>query len=301
MSALLTQGVVIFSMGPEQPSFLSRARERLARSLFRNNPSTESELAKVIQQASEDEVINEDTEDMIRGVFDISKRRIGDIMIPRSQIITIDQHDTIAKAISIVSEHGHSRYPVSVNDKDHIKGILMAKDLLPLAHEPERRLDEFPNLLHDLVIVPEYKRVNMMLKDFQQDRFHMAMVVDEYGGISGLVTIEDILEIIVGEISDEYDSEEPEQSNIVKTGEHTYNIRGATTLEEFQDFFKLEHLTNVDVDTVAGLVIHSLGHLPRKDESTTINDFTFKVLSSNPRQVHLLQVTAPKVDPEAKD
>lgn len=285
---------MIFSMGPEQPSFLSRARERLARSIFRKTPANQSELAKVIQKASEDEVINEDTEDMIRGVFDISKRRIGDIMIPRSQIITIDLHNTIAQAIEIVNEHGHSRYPVSVNDKDHIKGILMAKDLLPLAQEPERRIDEFPNLLHELVIVPETKRVNMMLKDFQKDRFHMAVVVDEYGGICGLVTIEDILEIIVGEINDEYESEEPEQNNIVKTGENTFNVRGATTLDEFKEFFKVDSLPNIDVDTVAGLVIHSLGHLPHKDEVTTINDFSFKVLSSNPRQVHLLQVSPPK-------
>lgn len=281
-------------MGPEQPSFLSRARERLARSIFRKTPANQSELAKVIQKASEDEVINEDTEDMIRGVFDISKRRIGDIMIPRSQIITIDLHNTIAQAIEIVNEHGHSRYPVSVNDKDHIKGILMAKDLLPLAQEPERRIDEFPNLLHELVIVPETKRVNMMLKDFQKDRFHMAVVVDEYGGICGLVTIEDILEIIVGEINDEYESEEPEQNNIVKTGENTFNVRGATTLDEFKEFFKVDSLPDIDVDTVAGLVIHSLGHLPHKDEVTTINDFSFKVLSSNPRQVHLLQVSPPK-------
>lgn len=281
-------------MESEQPSFLSRARERLARSIFRKTPATQSELAKVIQKASEDEVINEDTEDMIRGVFDISKRRIGDIMIPRSQIITIDLHNTIAQAIDIVNEYGHSRYPVSVNDKDHIKGILMAKDLLPLAQEPDRRIDEFPNLLHELVIVPETKRVNMMLKDFQKDRFHMAAVVDEYGGICGLVTIEDILEIIVGEINDEYESEEPEQNNIVKTGENTFNVLGSTTLDEFKEFFKVNSLPDIDVDTVAGLVIHSLGHLPHKDEVTTINDFSFKVLSSNPRQVHLLQVTPPK-------
>lgn len=284
-------------MGPEQPSFLSRAREKLVRSIFRSTPATQSELAKVIQQASEDEVINEDTEDMIRGVFDISKRRIGDIMIPRSHIITIDLNSTIAQAIAIVTEHGHSRYPVTANDKDHIKGILMAKDLLPLAKEPERKISEFPNLLHELVVVPESKRVNMMLKEFQKDRFHMAVVVDEYGGVCGLVTIEDILEIIVGDINDEYEEEAP-QSNIVKTGENTYNVRGATTLDEFKEFFKIDYLPPIDVDTVAGLVIHSLGHLPHKDETTTINDFSFKVLSSNPRQVHLLQVTPPKPSEE---
>lgn len=281
-------------MGPEQPSFLSRARERFVSALFNKAPLSQSDLDKVLQQASENEVINEDTEDMIRGVFDISKRRVGDIMIPRSQIIAIDINDTIEQAISVIQEHGHSRYPVSLNDKDHIKGILMAKDLLPLAkNDSDKKISDFPNLLHDLEIVPETKRVNMMLRDFQKDHFHMAVVVDEYGGVCGLITIEDILELIVGEISDEYENDEPEQKNIVKISEYTYNVRGATTIDEFKEFFKIKYLPEVDVDTVAGLVIHSLGHLPHKDESTTINEFVFKVLSSNPRQVHLLQVSVP--------
>lgn len=282
------------------PSLLSKTRERLMRAiLFRSQPSNQTELAKVIEQASQDDIINEDTEDMIRGVFDVSQRRISDIMIPRSQIVALDQDSTIEEAVATISKHGHSRYPVSVEDKDHILGILMAKDLLPiaLAGEKSKKISDFPNLLRKPVIVPETKRVDMMLKDFQEDRFHMAIVIDEYGGVCGLVTLEDIIELIVGEINDEYEVVDV-QSNIVKTGDNVYTVRGSTSIEEFSEKFKTS-LPDVDVDTIAGLVIHSLGHIPHKDETTTINEFTFKVLSSNLHQVHTLSVTVnPKADDE---
>lgn len=272
------------------PSLLSKARERLMRSLLlRGQPSNQNELARVIEQASQDEIINEDTEDMIRGVFDITNRRISDIMIPRSQIITIDQDSTIAEAIDIIKEHGHSRYPVSLEDKDHICGILMAKDLLPIASQREHRISEYGHLLRKPVIVPETKRVDMMLKDFQKNRFHMAIVIDEYGGVCGLVTIEDIIELIVGEINDEYETVE-ETKDITKTGENTYLVNGSTPMQDFADFFHTT-LPHIDVDTIAGLVIHILGHIPHKEESTTFNEFTFKVVKANHHQVQQLQVT----------
>ena len=292
-------GVSLIFMGsdnPATPSFLSKARERLMRSIFRGQPSNEKELAKVIEQASQDDIINEDTEDMIRGVFAITKRRITDIMIPRSQIVAIDMDCTIAAAIKTISESGHSRYPVSLEDKDHIQGILMAKDLLPIASESDKRIADYQHLLRKPVVVPESKRVDAMLKDFQKNRFHMAIVIDEYGGVCGLVTIEDILELIVGEINDEYEQEESSK-DIVKTGENTYTVDGSTSIEDFTQYFHTQ-LPSIDVDTIAGLVIHSLGHIPHKDESTTINEFTFKVVSSNHHQVHQLLVT---VNPPAAE
>ena len=280
-----------------QPTLLNRARERLMRALTRRNaPATQSELAKVIEQASQDDIINEATEDMIRGVFEITNRRIGDIMIPRSQIIAIDSESTIAEAIAIVKEYGHSRYPVTFEDKDHVMGIIMAKDLLPLAGCLERKISECKDILRKPVVVPESKRVDTMLKDFQKNRFHMAMVIDEYGGICGLVTIEDILELIVGEINDEYETE-VSSNNIVKNPNSTnvYTVNGQTPIEEFEEFFKTK-LPDIDVDTVAGLVVHSCGHIPHKDEITTINEFTFKVLSITSHQVHSLLVTVAKTD-----
>ena len=278
------------SDNPSTPSLLSKARERLMRSLMlRGQPSNRKELAKVIEQASQDDIINEDTEDMIRGVFDISNLRISDIMIPRSQIITIDQDSTIADAIALIKEHGHSRYPVSLEDKDHILGILMAKDLLPIASQSDHKISEYSYLLRKPVIVPETKRVDVMLKDFQKNRFHMAIVIDEYGGVCGLVTIEDILELIVGEINDEYETEE-EPKDIVKAGDNAYLVNGTTPLSAFSEYFHTQ-LPDIDVDTIAGLVIHLLGHIPHKDESVVFNEFTFKVIKANQHQVQQLYVT----------
>lgn len=275
---------------PQHVSFLSRTRERLMRAVLKRGlPSNQSELAKVIEQASQDEIINEDTEDMIRGVFDITQRRVADIMIPRSQIIDIDVESTVGDAIKIITEHGHSRYPVSLEDKDHIQGILMAKDLLPIADQQDKKISEFPNLLRKPVIVPESKHVNMMLKDFQKNRFHMAIVIDEYGGVCGLITIEDIIELIVGEINDEYETE-VEENNIIKTGENTYTVEGCTPVEEFEEYFKTT-FPDIDVDTVAGLALHYLGHIPQKDEAVTFNEFTFKVLDTKLHQIHKLLVT----------
>lgn len=285
-------------MVSENPSFLNRAREKVMRSLFlKKQPSTQSELARVIQQASEDEVINADTEDMINGVFDISKRRITDIMIPRSKMVVIDSNSTVEEAITVVTTYGHSRYPVYIEDKDHIQGILMAKDLLLYAKTPQTKISDIPDLLHKPIIVPEIKRVDTMLKEFQKYRFHMAVVIDEYGGVCGLVTIEDILEIIVGEINDEYETDQ-HLSNITKTQDFVYTVRGATPIQEFNEFFNTK-LPEIDVDTVAGLVIHSFGHIPNKDEITTINDFIFKVLNANTRQVQLLQVTVPNTSKQS--
>ena len=281
-----------------QPTLLNRARERLMRALKRRgSPATQSELAKVIEQASQDDIINEDTEDMIRGVFEITNRRIGDIMIPRSQIIAIDSECTIAEAIDVVKEYGHSRYPVTYEDKDHVLGIVMAKDLLPLANcHDKKMIAECKDILRKPVVVPESKRVDTMLKDFQKNRFHMAMVIDEYGGICGLITIEDILELIVGDINDEYETEVT-SNNIVKNANsaNVYTINGQTPIEEFEEYFKTK-LPDIDVDTVAGLVVHSCGHIPHKDETTTINEFTFKVLSITSHQVHSLLVTVSKTE-----
>ncbi|MCI6863727.1 MAG: CBS domain-containing protein [Anaerobiospirillum succiniciproducens] len=275
---------------PQHMSFLSRTRERLMRAVLKRGlPSNQSELAKVIEQASQDDIINEETEDMIRGVFDITQRRVADVMIPRSQIRDIDSECTIGEAIKIVIKYGHSRYPVSFEDKDHIQGILMAKDLLPMADQCDKKISDFPNLLRKPVIVPESKHVNRMLKDFQKNRFHMAIVVDEYGGVCGLITIEDIIELIVGEINDEYETE-VEGTNITKSGDNTYIVAGCTPVEEFEEYFKTT-FPDISVDTVAGLALHYLGHIPQKDEQVSFNEFTFKVLDTKLHQINNLQVT----------
>ncbi len=253
-------------------------------------PNNRSELAEVIKEAGERDIIDEDTEEMIRGVFDISTQRIGDIMIPRSQMITIDSRSSILDAIRIIAEHGHSRYPVSLEDKDHIIGILNAKDLLPYAAGLQPMPEDLEQILRPCVFVPETKRVDSMLKQFQENHLHIAVAVDEFGGVCGLVTIEDILELIVGDISDEYDEDEVPAPNIVKgTDKDCYLVKGLTKIEDFNAYFQTT-LPKVDVDTIAGLVIHVFGHLPAKDESIKIGRFTFKVVTATRRQVQLLQV-----------
>ena len=263
----------------------------LQRLFNRNKPNTKNELAMVIEDASKRHIIDEDTIEMLNGVFDIAKLRIADIMIPRVDMITIDSKCTIAQAIEQIAKYGHSRYPLVSEDKDHIDGIIMAKDLLPYALKQDQDIS-LKSLARPVTVVPESKRVDSMLKEFQESRFHMALVVDEFGGICGLVTIEDILELIVGDIDDEYDEDDDikDDKNIVAQANGNYIVKGLTSIEEFNEFFNTV-LPPVDVDTIAGMVIHASGHLPQKDEIVKIGKFIFKVTTVTKRQVHLLQVS----------
>lgn len=272
------------SSNSQNTSFLQR--------LFnRNKPNNKKELAMVIEDASKRHIIDENTIEMLNGVFDIAKLRVADIMIPRVNMITIDSKCTIAQAIEQIANYGHSRYPLISEDKDHIDGIIMAKDLLPYALKQDQDIS-LKSLARPATVVPESKRVDSMLKEFQESRFHMALVVDEFGGICGLVTIEDILELIVGDIDDEYDDEDEvkDDNNIVTQANGSYIIKGLTSIEEFNEFFNTT-LPPVDVDTIAGMVIHASGHLPQKDDIVKIGKFIFKVITVTKRQVHLLQVT----------
>ena len=252
-------------------------------------PQNSNELDDFISEAGDRAIIDEHTEDMLHGVFDIARLRLDDIMIPRKDIITIDSKCSLLEAVKIIDHYGHSRYPVVDGDKDHVLGILLAKDLLPYTCnlKPFVSLEK---LLRPTVIVPESKRVDAMLKDFQADRYHMAVIVDEFGGVSGVVTIEDILELIVGDINDEYDGE-PESKMITKVkGSDNYLVKGLTPLDEFYDYFSTEGLPDIGMDTVGGLVLHAFGHFPKPDETTEVGPFTFKVVRASPKQVHLLLV-----------
>ena len=268
-----------------------KEKEGLLKRLWHGmRPNTRSELAEMIKDAGERDIIDENTEDMIRGVFDITTQRIADIMIPRSQMVTIDSRCSLTEAVKVISAHGHSRYPVTNEDKDHILGILNAKDLLPYVAGIKPAPQNLAEILRPCVFVPETKRVDSMLKQFQENHLHIAVVVDEFGGVCGVVTIEDILELIVGDIGDEYDEKVAKTPNIVKSAEKdTYLVKGLTEIEEFNEYFHTA-LPEIDVDTIAGLVIHVFGHLPVKDESVKIGRFTFKVMTATRRQVHLLQV-----------
>lgn len=258
--------------------------------LFNSEPKDKEELIEVIREAEENELIDPDTLDMIEGVMDIAEQRIRDIMIPRSQIVTIKDNYTLDECLSIISEHGHSRYPVISEDRDHIEGILLAKDLLMFIRQG---VDDFDlkKILRPTVVVPESKRVDHMLKEFRMERYHMAMAIDEFGGVSGLVTIEDILELIVGDIEDEFD--EIEDRDIRRLSPSVYTVRALTPVEDFNDVFKTE-FSDDEMDTIGGLVMQHFGRLPLRGETITIDGYQFKVTIADRRRIIQLHVTIPE-------
>ena len=261
---------------------------------FAGEPRSKEELFEVISDAEQREVINPETKEMIEGVMEVSEMRVREIMIPRAQMRTIDIDQSVEEFLPILLDSAHSRFPVINEDKDHIEGILLAKDLLEYAFLPSKEI-ELRNILRPAVIVPESKRVDVLLKEFQQKRYHMAIVVDEYGGVSGLVTIEDILELIVGEIEDEHDAEDEDKDGIRPLNKYTYSVKALTTLEDFNKFFE----TNFDeeeADTIGGIVLKAFGHMPEKDEKVMIDNIKFKVTNSDKRRLLQLKVTLPDTE-----
>ncbi|KKO44678.1 magnesium transporter [Arsukibacterium ikkense] len=264
--------------------------ERIA-SIFSAEPQDISDLEDIISEAASRELIDSDTKSMLQGVLDVSKMRARDIMVPRSQMATIDIEQPVSAFLPILLENNHSRYPVVNEDKDHVEGILLVKDLLQFALDPNQTDWHIKDFLRPAVIIPESKRVDALLKEFRQKRYHMAIVVDEYGGVSGLVTIEDILEQIVGEIEDEHDDEE--DNDIKKMASRVFQVSALTPLDEFNESFNTQ-FDEEDADTIGGIVLHAFGHMPERGESIQLGDLTFKVSKANSRRLLQLQVIRAK-------
>ena len=270
--------------------------ERIA-AIFTAEPQDLSDLEEVFVEANARQLIDNDTKGMLQGVLEISKMRARDIMVPRSQMATIDIDQPLAEFLPILLENNHSRYPVVNEDKDHIEGILIVKDILQYALKPDTDW-QLKDLLRPAVIIPESKRVDALLKAFRQKRYHMAIVVDEYGGVSGLITIEDILEQIVGDIEDEHDDEEG--SDIRKLGSHVFLVSALTPLDEFNESFGTK-FDEEEASTIGGIVLHAFGHMPVKGETLELGGLTFKVNKANSRRLVQLQVIKPKVNQENAD
>ncbi|WP_445771843.1 HlyC/CorC family transporter [Rheinheimera sp.] len=264
--------------------------ERIA-SIFSAEPQDISDLQDIISEAQMRNLIDTDTKSMLQGVLDVSSMRARDIMIPRSQMATIDIDDSVEDMLPILLENNHSRYPVVNEDKDHIEGILLVKDLLQYALDTNKADWHLRDVLRPAVIIPESKRVDALLKEFRQKRYHMAIVVDEYGGVSGLVTIEDILEQIVGEIEDEHDDEE--EHDIKKMASRVFQVSALTPLDEFNESFDTD-FDEEDADTIGGIVLHAFGHMPSRGESIELKGLTFKVSKANSRRLVQLQVIRAK-------
>jgi magnesium and cobalt transporter len=271
--------------------------ERIA-SIFSAEPQDISDLEDIISEAASRELIDSDTKSMLQGVLDVSKMRARDIMVPRSQMATIDIEQPVSAFLPILLENNHSRYPVVNEDKDHFEGILLVKDLLQFALDPNQTDWHIREFLRPAVIIPESKRVDALLKEFRQKRYHMAIVVDEYGGVSGLVTIEDILEQIVGEIEDEHDDEE--DNDIKKMASRVFQVSALTPLDEFNESFNTD-FDEEDADTIGGIVLHAFGHMPERGESIKLGDLTFKVSKANSRRLLQLQVIKAKESETTED
>ncbi|NLS14182.1 CNNM family magnesium/cobalt transport protein CorC [Vibrio sp. SM6] len=279
------------SEGPSRKSFFERLGQ-----LFQGEPKDRQELVDVIRDSEVNDLIDHDTRDMLEGVMEIAEMRVRDIMIPRSQMVTVERTDDLDTLVALITDAQHSRYPVISEDKDHVEGILLAKDLLKYLGSGCSPFD-IEEVIRPAVVVPESKRVDRLLKEFREERYHMAIVVDEFGGVSGLVTIEDILEEIVGDIEDEFD--EDEDADIRKLSKHTYSVKALTTIEDFNDTFNTQ-FSDEEVDTIGGMVMTALGHLPSRGEVIDISGYNFKITAADNRRIIQLQVTIPDEETAAE-
>lgn len=253
-----------------------------------SEPQSVDELVDILRSVHENGLLSADLLEMLEGVLGVSGLRVSDVMVPRSQMMVVTRESTLDEILSQVVASGHSRVPVVGETLDEVLGILLAKDLLAYAVSEHQEAFQIRDVLRPATFIPESKRLNVLLKDFRSSRNHMALVVDEYGGVAGLVTIEDVLEQIVGEIDDEHDIEE--ESSIVRQSPERFTVKALTTLEEFDEYFGTQ-LDDKEVDTIGGFLTRALGHVPRRGETYTLPGMTFKVLRSDSRRLHLLRVT----------
>ncbi len=265
-----------------KPGWLTRLGTLLLR-----EPEDRDQLVELLRSASSRELLDEEALAMIEGVLEVSELDAGGVMLPRAQIEFIDIGHEPARIIRQVVAAGHSRFPVIDGDKDEVIGILHAKDLLRFYAEGE---DNLRGMLRPAVFVPESKRLNVLLRDFRRSRNHMAMVVDEYGGVAGLVTIEDVIEQIVGDIEDEYDFEDAEGDIIeVDAARRIYRVKAATAIEDLNERIGSAFATE-DYDTIGGLVVNAFGRVPRRNDRIELGDCEFLVLRADRRRLHLVQV-----------
>ena len=261
---------------------------RLKRAI-KGEPWSREEIQDLIKQSEAG--LDADEKNMLAGVLEVSETQVRDVMVPRSQMVVIDIEQPFEEILSTIVESGHSRFPVTGEDRDEVLGILLAKDLLRYFGRAEARDVPLRKLLRPAAVIPESKRLNALLKEFRASHNHMAIVVDEYGGVAGLLTIEDVLEEIVGEIDDEHDPEEAEfiRPDSDRNGKPCYAVRALTRVEDFNEYFECA-LDDEEYDTIGGLVMHELGRLPRRGEKIEFGGFEFAVIKADKRRIDSLQV-----------
>ena len=253
-------------------------------------PRDREELLELLRDAQARKIFDADTLQMVEGVFQVVEMRVRDIMIPRGQMVVIKHEMSIEEILPVIIESGHSRFPVIDEDRDHVVGVLLAKDFLRFTASNAQQAFKIDDVVRKVTFTPESKRLNVLLKEFRAKRNHLAVVLDEYGGVAGLVTIEDVLEEIVGEIDDEHDTEDG--VDIRDHGDGNYSVRALTPIDEFNEALGTQ-LSEEGFDTIGGLVMQHIGHMPKTGEKAEIEGCHFRVLSADSRRLHLLQVTLP--------
>ena len=260
--------------------------ERLSLALM-GEPKDRDELMALLRDAQQRELLDADSFKMMEGVMKVSETQVRDVMIPRAQMVVLEHDWNLERLIAEIVESGHSRLPVIDESKDNVIGILIVKDLL--SHAFDRREDfDLRALLRPAKYIPESKRLNILLKEFRGNRLHMAIVVDEYGGVAGLITIEDVLEEIVGEIDDEHDTDD--DSAFIRSQGDSFIVKALTPVEDFNAYFQAT-LSDERADTVGGLVMMELGRLPKGGETVDLDRFHFRVLRADNRRIHLLETS----------
>jgi magnesium and cobalt transporter len=255
---------------------------------FAHEPRNRQELLELLREAHDNKLLDSEALAIVEGAIQVADLQVRDIMIPRSQMISIKSTQKPVDFLPAIIEAAHSRYPVIGESLDDIMGVLLAKDLLPLVLHDQNHAFNIKDLLRPATFVPESKRLNVLLRAVRANRNHMAIVIDEYGGVAGLVTIEDVLEQIVGDIEDEHDVEEDSYIKPLPSGD--FIVKALTPIEAFNDFFGAE-FSDEEFDTVGGVVMSAFGHLPKRNETTELGGFRFRVLNADSRRLHLLRLT----------
>lgn len=268
------------SSQPQQKSLIDRIGQFLT-----GEPQDQNDLLEILQEAHEKHLFDAEALSMIQGILKFSEMRVRDVMIPRVQMNVVAKDSELESILPMVLESGNSRYPVIEDDRSKVVGVLLAKDLLPHALDNKKLV--VGDVMRTVSVVPESKRLNVLLKEFRTKRNHMAIVVDEYGMAAGLVTIEDVLEQIVGEIEDEHDSQEEEY--IRKSSKQKYTIKALTPIDDFNDYFSSK-LKDDEHDTIGGFFVHQLGYMPKKGDKLDYDKFHFEVLHADNRRVYLLKL-----------
>ncbi len=263
--------------------------DRIGQALLRE-PQDRKQLVKVIKDAEHRHLLDADALEMIEGVLEVSETHAGEIMVPRSKMVVVEIDDKPEEFIPAIIESGHSRFPVVGENRDEILGLLLAKDLLRYKFDSGRTFN-IKDVLRPVLFIPEGKHLDALLRDFRQNRNHMAIVVDEYGGVAGLVTIEDVLEQIVGDISDEHD--EMAQQHIIKINENSYTVHAQTPIEDFNEYFHCD-FDNEEFTTIGGIVVNLFGHLPERGERVELKGYRFEITQADKRRVRQMRITVPE-------